>query len=401
MAAGDRRSASLLRSVARDFSLQALAAGLVAVIVGYAGPTVLVFKVAENAHLSEAQIVSWLWAYSIGAGLTTIVASLQYRLPLITAWSTPGIAFLMTAMVDVPLAEAIGAFMVSNVLVTLVGLFGLLQRLVRWIPVQVASALNGGILVAFAVAVVHALRTQAWLVAGMVLAFFVVRRFAPRWAVAAVMFAAALLCLLLGQFETSRLSVSMATPVWTWPVFTWHATVNVAIPLTVLVLTGQYLPGFAVLKTAGYEPPVDRVVVLCGAGSLLASPWGCHNLNPSAMIAGIVTGPEAHADRRRRYMAAVCAGGVYILFGSFAPTLVGLFASMSREAIAALAGLALLSAIAASFESAFAAHKGSLAPLVTFVIATSGLQVLGMGAAFWAIVAGLILFHVLERRPAG
>lgn len=155
--------------------MQALAAGLVAVIVGYAGPTVLVFKVAENAHLSEAQIVSWLWAYSIGAGLTTIVASLQYRLPLITAWSTPGIAFLMTAMADVPLAEAIGAFMVSNVLVTLVGLFGLLQRLVRWIPIQVASALNGGILVAFAVAVVHALCTQAWLVAGMVLAFFVAR----------------------------------------------------------------------------------------------------------------------------------------------------------------------------------------------------------------------------------
>lgn len=399
-AAAAQQPLSRLQRWFEDFSWQALTAGLVAVVVGYAGPTVLVFKVAESAHLSEAQIVSWLWAYSIGAGLTTMVASLQYRMPLVTAWSTPGIAFLMTAMAGVPLAEAIGAFIVSNVLVTAVGCFGLLQRLVRWIPIQVASALNGGILLVFAVAVVGSLQTQPLLVAGMVLAFFLVRRFAPRWAVAAVMLSGAVLCLLPGQLDTSSLSVSMASPVWTWPVFTWHATVNIAIALTVLVLTGQYLPGFAVLKTAGYEPPVDKVVVLCGAGSLLAAPWGCHNLNPSAMIAGIVTGPEAHADKQRRYMAAVCAGGVYILFGSFAPTLVSLFASLSREAVAALAGLALLSAIAASFESAFSAHKGSLAPLVVFVIAVSGMQMLGMGAAFWAIVAGLLVVHVLERRPA-
>ncbi|MCR5864819.1 benzoate/H(+) symporter BenE family transporter [Aquincola sp. J276] len=171
-AAAAQQPLSRLQRWFEDFSWQALTAGLVAVVVGYAGPTVLVFKVAESAHLSEAQIVSWLWAYSIGAGLTTMVASLQYRMPLVTAWSTPGIAFLMTAMAGVPRAEAIGAFIVSNVLVTAVGCFGLLQRLVRWIPIQVASALNGGILLVFAVAVVGSLQTQPLLVAGMVLAFF-------------------------------------------------------------------------------------------------------------------------------------------------------------------------------------------------------------------------------------
>lgn len=387
-----------LDQLKKDFSWQSVMAGLVAVIVGYAGPTVLVFQVAESAHLANAQIVSWLWAYSIAAGVTTIVASLWYRMPLITAWSTPGIAFLMTAMAGVPLSEAIGAFIVSNVLVTLIGAFGLLQRLVHWIPLPVASALNGGILVAFALGVVSSLERQPLLVAGMVLAFFGVRRFSPRWAVAAVLVVGTALCLMLGQLDLAALSVSVASPVWTWPTFSWHATVNIAIPLTVLVLTGQYLPGFAVLKTAGYEPPVDKVVTLCGAGSILVAPFGCHNINPSSMIAAIVAGPEAHPDKTRRYVAAVCAGVIYIVFGTFASTFVSLFASLSREAVAALAGLALLSAIASSFDSAFASHKGSLAPLVVFVIAASGISVLGIGAAFWAIVAGVLVFHVLERK---
>ncbi|UXY14137.1 benzoate/H(+) symporter BenE family transporter [Chitiniphilus purpureus] len=387
-----------LEQLKRDFSWQSVMAGLVAVIVGYAGPTVLVFQVAESAHLSNAQIISWLWAYSIAAGLTTIVASLWYRMPLITAWSTPGIAFLMTAMVGVPLSEAIGAFVLSNVLVTLIGAFGLLQKLVRWIPLPVASALNGGILVAFALGVISSLQQQPLLVGGMILAFFLVRRFSPRWAVAAVLAAGTALCLLLDQLDLAALSVSMASPVLTLPTFTWHATINIAIPLTVLVLTGQYLPGFAVLKTAGYEPPVDKVVTLCGTGSILVAPFGCHNINPSSMIAAIVAGPEAHPDKTRRYVAAVCAGVIYLVFGTFASTFVSLFASLPREAVAALAGLALLSAIASSFDAAFANSKGSLAPLVVFVIAASGITVLGVGAAFWAIVSGIVVCHVLERK---
>lgn len=387
-----------LSQLKKDFSWESVMAGLVAVIVGYAGPTVLVFQVAESALLTNAQIVSWLWAYSIAAGITTIVTSLWYRMPLITAWSTPGIAFLITAMAGVPLSEAIGAFIVSNILVTLIGIFGLLQRMVRWIPLPVASALNGGILVVFALGVVSSLQRQPLLVIGMVIAFFVVRRFSPRWAVASVLVVGTALCLMLGQLNLATLSISIADPVWTWPTFSWNSTINIAIPLTVLVLTGQYLPGFAVLKTAGYEPPVNKFVALCGTASTLVAPFGCHNINPSSMIAAIVAGPEAHPDKARRYVAAVCAGLFYIVFGTFAPTFISLFASLPREAVAALAGLALLSAIASSFESAFAGPKGSLAPLTVFVIAASGVSFLGVGAAFWAIVVGVLIFHVLERK---
>lgn len=386
------------RQLREDFSWPSVMAGLIAVIVGYAGPTVLVFKVAESAHLSEAQITSWLWAYSIASGITTLIGSLIYRMPLITAWSTPGIAFLMSAMAGVSFSDAIGAFILSNVIVVAVGAFGFLQRLVRWIPLNVASALNGGILMTFALGIVGSLQQNPLLVLGMSLAYFLVRRFSPRWSVAAVLVAGALLCLLTGQLNLDRLALGMASQVWTTPTFSWHATVNIAVPLAVLALTGQYLPGFAVLKTSGYEPPVDRVVSLCGIGSILVAPFGCHNINPSSMIAAIVAGPEAHPDKSKRYVAAIFAGLVYILFGTFATTFVNLFAALPKEAVAALAGLALLSAIASSVETAFTQQKGSLTPLVVFVIAASGISIYGIGAAFWAIVCGILIHHLLEKK---
>ena len=384
--------------IRKDFAWSSVMAGLVAVIVGYAGPTVLVFQVAKNAGLTDTQVSSWLWAYSIASGVTTILLSLKYRIPIVTAWSTPGVAFLTTAMVSVSFPEAIGAFLVSNLIITIVGALGLLQPLIRWIPLSVASALNGGILVLFATQLVTSLESAPKIVGGMVVAYFIVRRYSPRWAVAAVLFVGFLLCTAMGQFDSGGLKLALAEPNLVAPSFSWSAMVNIAIPLTVLALSGQYLPGFAVLKTAGFDAPVDKVVTVCGTGSMLVAPFGCHNVNPSSMIAAIVAGPEAHPNPNRRYIAAVSAGVIYLIFGTFATTFVGLFGSLPTQAIAALAGLALLTAIAGSFGSAFSADSVSLAPLVTFVVAASGTSLFGIGAAFWAIVAGLTLHHLIERR---
>ena len=392
-----RNRVSWVVQIKNDFAWSSIMAGLVAVIVGYAGPTVLVFQVAENAGLTDTQVSSWLWAYSIASGVTTIFLSLHYRIPIITAWSTPGIAFLTIAMASVSFPEAIGAFLVSNLIITIVGALGLLQPLIRWIPLPIASALNGGILVLFASQLIASLESAPKIVGGMVVTYFVVRRYSPRWAVAAVLGIGLSLCVLMGQFDTSGLELALAEPNLIAPAFSWTAMVNIAVPLTVLALSGQYLPGFAVLKTAGYDTPVDKVVTVCGTGSMLVAPFGCHNINPSSMIAAIVAGPESHPDPNRRYIAAVCAGVIYLVFGAFATTFVGLFGSLPTQAIAALAGLALLTAIAGSFGSAFSSDSSSLAPLMTFVIAASGISLFGIGAAFWAIVAGLMLHHFFER----
>lgn len=380
-----------------DFSWQAILSGFIAVIVGYAGPTVLVFQVAENSHLSHAHIISWLWSYSIMAGITTIIASVYYRIPIITAWSTPGIAFLILALNGVRFPDAIGAFIVSNLIISIVGWLGLLEKIIRFIPLSLASSLNAGILVSFGFGLIHAAKENAILVGIMVISYFIVRRFSPRWAVAVVFAIGIIVCFLLGQTHFENLKIELAIPIWTMPTFSLQSILNISLPLTILALTGQYLPGFAVLKTSGYTPPVNRVVSLCGIGSIFASFFGCHNINPSSMIAAIVAGDEAHPDPKKRYIAAVSAGVIYILFGIFATTFLNLFITFPKAVIVALAGLALLTAISSSFQLAFSQSAQSLSPLVVFLIAASGISVWGIGAAFWSILCGLVIYYLFEQ----
>lgn len=382
----------------RDASWSAVLSGLIAVIIGYAGPTVLVFQVAQSAHLTESQVASWLWAYSIASGITSIIASLRFRMPVITAWSTPGVAFLVTGLVGVPFAEAVGAFIVSNLLITLIGAFGLFNRVLQRIPMALAAALNAGILISFGFAIFGALRSEPLLAGAMMAAFLITRRFSSRWAVAVTLLCGTALCISLGRVDTSGLALIAAVPEWTTPAFSFGSMVSIAIPLTVLALTGQYLPGFAVLKASGYEPPPDGVVRLCGLASILVAPFGCHNVNPSSMIAAIVGSPDTHADPARRYVAAISAGAFYLLFGTFATTFVRLFAALPKEAVAVLAGTALLGAIGGSLETAFRSAKpGSLAPLMVFVTTAAGIPFLGLGAAFWGILVGMAMVHFLEK----
>lgn len=375
-----------------DFSPSAVIAGGVAIVVGYAGPTVLVFQVAQSASLTDAQVTSWLWAYSIASGVTTIIASLVTRQPLIMAWSTPGVAFLVVGMQGVDFEAAIGAFIVSNLMILAIGLMGIFRRLMAVIPMSVAAALNAGILMPFALDAIGSVSTGPEIAVPMILTFFVVRRLSQRWAVAAVFVVGLGLCLALDQLDTELLAIEVARPILTMPVFELGAIVNIALPLTVLALTGQYLPGLTVMRSFGYRPNNDFVVRLCGIASLIAAPFCCHNINPSSMIAGIVAGPEAHEDPNRRYWAAAFAGVVYLIFGSLAGSFVLLFAALPSEAVVVLAGVSLLAAIAASLKTAVdEAGADLIVPTVVFSVAISDFQLFAIGSAFWAIVVGLAL----------
>ncbi|MHA3097226.1 benzoate/H(+) symporter BenE family transporter [Acinetobacter brisouii] len=385
-----------LKKIKTDFSLQALVSGVVAVVVGYAGPTVLVFSVAESANISNDHVVSWLWSYSIMAGLTTIIGSLLYRIPIITAWSTPGIAFLISSMKGVSFSDAIGAFIVSNILISLIGFLGLLEKIMKLIPLPLASALNGGILLYFGFKVISYLKTDPFIVSIMILIFFIVRKFSPRWSVTAVFLVGIIICFLTGQTNIENFKVEIATPIFTMPTFNLNSMINISIPLTILALTGQYIPGLSVLKTSGYEPPINKVVSICGVGSILSSFFGCHNINPSSMIAAIVAGEEAHPNKSKRYIAAISAGIVYIFFGIFAATFLNIFISFPKAMIATLAGLALLTAILASFKNAFS-NTTLLSPLVVFIVAASGIGFWGIGSAFWAILAGMFIYYTFEK----
>ena len=379
-------------SVFSDISVSAVVAGIVAIIVGYAGPTVIVFQVAENAALTDAQIASWLWSYSIGSAIVTIYASWRSRQPLIMAWSTPGIAFLVFALEGTEFSAAIGAFLVSNILIFLIGLMGLFQKIMDSIPMSVAAALNAGILMPFALQAIQGGETEPEIIVVMIATFFVVRLFSVRWAVAAVLLAGFLACVVLGKANFSEFEFALVIPVFTAPTFDLNSIINISIPLTVLALTGQYLPGLAVVKSYGYNPSSDAIVKMCSIASIISAPFGCHNINPSSMIAGIVAGPEANSDPAKRYWAAIVAGIVYIVFGTLAASFVLLFLALPGEAIMALAGLSLLAAIAHSLKTAIENEKEDIiVPTVVFVVAISGFEIFSISSPFWAIITGLLL----------
>lgn len=375
-----------------DFTSNALIAGIIAIIVGYAGPTVLIFKVAETGNLSDAQIASWLWSYSIASGIVTIVLSLLTRMPMIVAWSTPGIAFLVFSMEGVAFSEAIGAFLISNLLILGIGLLGWFRKIIDMIPMSTAAALNAGILMPFALQTITGAENEPVLVLAMIGTFFVVRMVSARWAVAAVLVVGLCLCMALGKFDSEGLAFTLTTPVLTLPTFTLESAINIAIPLTVLALTGQYLPGLTVVRSFNYKPDSDIVIRFCSIASLLAAPFGSHNINPSSMIAGIVAGPEAGEDPAKRYVAAVVAGVVYLIFGSLAASFVMLFAALPSEAIMALAGLSLLGAIAHSIKTAIDNEdRDVVVPTVVFIVAISNFELFSIGSPFWAILIGIIL----------
>jgi benzoate membrane transport protein len=376
----------------QDSSPQALLSGLIAILVGLAGPTVLIYAVARAAGLPQALVLSWVAADMVLCGLVGTLLSLRTRVPIIITWSTPGLAYLATALIGVPFAEAVGAFVVSNLLVVLLSSSEKWLGLVQRIPGHLAAALNAAILLPFGFHLVTGMGTQPLLVGLMVLSYFALRKYAPLWAVAGALVAGVILSLGLGLTQSAPLPLGLTPWVFTVPEFSLSTIISVSLPLTLLAFTGQYLPGFAVLKVNGYLPQPGPIVRLTGAVASVAALFGVHNLTLAALLANIVSGPEAHPDAARRYTAAVWAGVFYVAFGLFAGTFLGLLGMLPPEAAAALAGLALLGAMSSSLQTAFRPAGSSLAAAVVVVVTLSGVSFLHVGAAFWGILAGLAVY---------
>ena len=383
----------------RDSSPSALLSGLVAVVVGFAGPTVLIYTVAQSAHLSDRTVLSWVWAATVLCGLVSVWLSLRTRLPIMSTWSTPGIAFLATALPGFHFAEAVGAFLISGMLVLLLGSVRPLTQTLQKLPTPLAGALNAAILLPFGFHLVQAFGGKPLLVGAMIASYFALRRLAPRWAVAGVLLVGVTASSLLGQLHHAPVQFALTQPQLMWPEFSWRAVFGLALPLTLLAFTGQFVPGFAVLKVSGYAPEPGPVIRVCGAASLAAAFVGCHNLTLAALLANIVSGPEAHPDPARRYVAAVYAGLFNIALGCFAGTFLHVMALLPTEAIQALAGLALLAAVASSLQAALQPTPGvaTLAAPTVLIVTLSGVAFLGVGSAFWGILAGLGVY-ALERR---
>lgn len=382
----------------RDASLSALAAGFIAVLVAYAGPLAVVFQAAEAGHLSRAQVSSWILAISVGSGLTGILLSLRYRVPVIAAWSTPGAALLVTGLSDYTLGEAVGAYLLCAVLVVALGVSGVFGALMRGIPQPIVAGMLAGILLSFGLATFTSITDAPALVCAMVGAYLVGRRFAPRYAIVAALVVGFAIAQVTGDLTFAQVRLELARPQLTAPQLSLGALVNLGIPLFLVTMASQNAPGVAVLRASGYDVPADRLLTVTGVASGLLAPLGAHTINLAAITAAICTGPEAHADPDRRYVAGLSCGSLYLLVGAFGATLAALFAALPRALVAAIAGLALIGSLATALSSATEDAKHREAAVITFLITASGVKLLGIGAAFWGLAAG-ILVHLLLSAP--
>jgi benzoate membrane transport protein len=386
----------------RDLSLSAIVTGFVVVLVGYTSTGAVVFQAAQALGATQAQVNSWMWALGIGMGVATIIPSLRYRLPIVAAWSTPGAALIASSAAtgagSISMPEAIGAFLVSAILITLSGATGLFERLMNRIPMAIGSALLAGILLRFGIDTFAALKTAPLMIALMIAAFLLGRRLWPRYSVVGVLGAGIAVLLLQGKLDLARVHFAWTTPEWVTPAFSWSAIISLGVPLFVVTMVSQNMPGIAVLRAAQNSAPVSPVISITGIVSFLLAPFGAFAINLAAITAAICNTPEAHAEPAKRYTAAVMAGVFYIVIGLFGAVVGTLFAAFPRELIVAVAGLALIGTIGNSLSAALAKEDEREAAMFTFLITASGISLFGIGAAFWGVVGGAVALLVLKRK---
>ncbi|MEW2140114.1 benzoate/H(+) symporter BenE family transporter [Streptomyces sp. NPDC005409] len=383
----------------RATSAPAALAGLIAVLVGVTSSAAIVFTAAQAAGAGPRELTSWMLALGVGMGVTCIGLSLRYKAPVVTAWSTPGAALLVSGLDGVTMAQAVGAFLVSAALIVLSGLTGWFERVMGRIPVPLASGLLAGVLVQFGTGLFARMDGHFAVVFSMFAVYLLGRRLLPRYAIIAALAAGVAVAAVQGSLQPGRIRFALAEPVFTAPAFSLQVIVSVALPLFVVTMASQNLPGVAVLRGDGYDRvPVSPLITWTGATNLLLAPFGCFGLNLAAITAAICTGREAHEDPERRYLAGVWAGLFYLAVGVFGGTVGSLLTALPTALILGIAGLGLLGTIGNSLTSALSDEAAREAAVVTFLATASGVTLLGVGSAFWGLLAGALTLAVTRWR---
>lgn len=378
--------------------LPPIIAGLISVIVNYGGTFILIFQAAQMAGLSPELTASWVWSISIGVGITGIYLSWYTKEPIITAWSTPAAAFLITALVSVPYSEAIGAYMLSALAFLILGITGYFGKLIRLIPISIASGLLAGILLQFGISAFTNMTIDPLLAISLFFVYLITKRFSSRYAIVSVLSFGFILLLLQSQINFSGFELKLASPIFTEPTFSLNATLSLALPLFLITLTGQYMPGLLILKNDGFKTSAKPILAITGLGSFIMAPFGSHAFNLAAITAAICTGKVSCEDPSKRWIAGIAAGIFYILVGIFGVTLAALFAAFPATFISTLAGLALLSTIAGSLSNAISDIDTREAAIITFLATAANINLFGIGGAFWGLILGLISYFILNGK---
>jgi benzoate membrane transport protein len=379
--------------------LAPLSAGFVAVLVGFTSSVALVFEAARAAGATPAQIGSWLGSLCLGMGVCTIGLSLYYRKPVMVAWSTPGAALLATSLVGVSMPQAIGAFLFCAALITFAGVTGWFEKIMDRLPIALASAILAGVLTKFALDAVLSVKSNPLVIVTMFATYLLAKKFLPRYAIPLVLLLGVIVANFKGQLNWQVVQWSVTQPNWTVPEFHFGVLLSVGLPLFIVTMASQNLPGVATMRASGYDTPVSPVIATTGVVNLLLAPLGCYAINLAAITAAICMTPAAHPDKAKRYWAAVACGAIYLVVAVFGASIAVLLAAFPRELVFGVAGIALLGTIGNGLAIAMKEEGSREAALVTFLVTLSGISLAGVGSAFWAIVAGSVTYWIF-RKPS-
>lgn len=382
-----------------DVSLTAWVAGFLAVLISYAGPLVIYIQAAQAGNVSSAELISWIWAISIGAGVSGVLLSWWLKQPIITAWSAPGTALLLSLFPSITMPEVVGAYLTAAAIVLAIGLSGAFEKIVAWIPKGIAAGMMAGILFQFGIQAFKVSMDAPAVVFSMLAAYLIGKRFFARYAVVCVAVTGFAVAYGLNLTQLQGLQVALARPVWVLPQWNVGVFLSFTVPLVLVSLTGQYLPGMAVLKLAGYHTPSKAVVSGTALASLGTACFGGISTVLASITAALCTGKDAHPDPAKRYVAGVANGVFYLVGGTFAGTIVQVFTAFPAALIAALAGLALIGAIVSNLKL-LADEPGYIEPsVITFLATASGMSLFGLGAAFWGVVLGIVSYALYRWKP--
>lgn len=380
-------------------SLSLPVAGFVANLVAFSSSVALIYQAANSLEGANAALTSsWLFAVSIASGISSIAISWYFRQPMLTAWSTPGAALLISSLNGITPAVATGAFLFSAFLITLFGVTGWFAKLMHKIPGALAAAMLAGVLVRFGMDVFVQIPQQPALILSMLLSYLVAKRLFPRYAILMVLIIGTVVAGSQGLLNSAPASFSVTMPVFTWPEFTLSGILGVGLPLFIVTMASQNLPGIAVIKANGYEAPVSASLTVTGFVNLLMAPIGCFAINLAAITAAICMGPEAHEDRAERYKASIYAGVGYLIAGIFGASIITLFSFLPKALVMGIAGIALFSTIASSLHASLQQDDQREAALLTFLVTASGISLWGIGSAFWGILVGLVVMLCYHKR---
>ena len=378
------------------FSFSNIAAGFVAVLVGFTSSAAIVFQAATSAGASPAEISSWLFALGLSLASTCIGLSLYYRQPILTGWSTPGAVLLVTSLAGVSMPEAIGAFIFAAALTILAGATGLFERIMAHIPRSLTSAMLAGILLHFGMNVFTSMQDQFLLVSAMLVTYLLGKRYFPRYVIILVLIVGICSASMQGLFHLDSVHFALSTPIFIFPAFTLSTLISVGIPLFIVTMTSQNVPGIAVINASGYTPPISPLITWTGIANLIFAPFGCYSISLAAITAAICTGQEADSNPANRYKSTLIAGLCWLFIGSFGATIVALFFAFPRELTLTIAGLAIFSTIGSSLKVALEEESKREPAIITILVSASGMSLFGIGAAFWGLFAGIIASLLLN-----